>query len=83
MKPDIDVLVVIRLRRRRRLNRSIAPRLRIAATIHNRSLQRWLRAAEPLAWPDADLPRRLQSRVSSKNIGLRSTPLETAHSETP
>jgi len=82
MKPDIDVLVANRLRHRR-LNRKIAPPLRIAATIHNRSLLRWLRAVESSARPDADLPRRLQSRVSSRNIGLRSTPLESAPSETP
>jgi len=45
MKPEIKVLVTNR-RRRRRLNRKIAPSLRLAATIHNRSLLRWWRAGE-------------------------------------
>ena len=81
MKPEIEVLVTNRLRRQR-LIRKIAPSLRIAATIHNRSLLRWLRAVESLAWQDADMPRRLRSRVASKKNRVRSNLLKTADCET-
>ena len=81
MKPEIEVLVTNRLRRQR-LIRKIAPSLRIAATIHNRSLLRWLRAVKSLAWQDADIPRRLRSRVASKKNRVRSNLLKTADCET-
>jgi len=55
MKQEKEALIVNHLGRRG-LNPNISPSLRIAATTHNRSLLRWLRAVESIDWQDADPP---------------------------
>ena len=81
MTPENEVSVASRLSRRR-MNQDVAPSLRIAASIHNRALLRWMRAVESFAWRDAGMPRWPQSHAASKNIGVRSNLLETPEGQT-
>jgi len=80
MKPENEALAVTRLRHRR-LNRNISLSLRIAAIAHDRSLLRWLRAAESFARQDADALRQPQSGLATTRIEGPFNPLETADCE--
>ena len=66
MKLEKEPLIVNRLRDQR-LNRNVSPSLRIAATTHNRSLLRWLRAVEAIAWQDAGTLDQIPSGFDPQN----------------
>jgi len=81
MKPGLEFMVANRLRQRR-LHRNVPASLRITSAIHNRTMQRWLRAVEAYTWRDADAADGIPSRLAAKNAGVQPGLPEPAGCET-